>query len=100
MRTLLYNYMPQNLLLIMKASDHNIGHCILDVLATCQLTLDEARHVLNLGICGEILGIVRQVLEHHLLWGSVVERQGELQMGTKWLMRPRLQDNYLTGGKQ
>lgn len=82
MRTL-YNCMPQNILFIIKASNHNIGHRILDVLAACQLTLDEARHVLNLGIGGEILGVVCQVLEHHLLWGSVVERQGRLPIMTR-----------------
>lgn len=40
----------QGNLILLKASDHNIGHCILDVLATRQLALDEARHVLNLGV--------------------------------------------------
>lgn len=45
---------------------HDVGHGVLDILATGELILEESRHVLNLGVGGHVLGTYCQVSQHHL----------------------------------
>lgn len=45
---------------------HDAAERILHILFTRHVILEESRHVFDFGICGQILGIVREIFEHHL----------------------------------